>query len=350
MAPVISTLRRNGFLVEIVASGQHTNLLDRAFADFGLESNFQIEIPGNLRSLPSMHSYLSQKLEEYLSLKSPELVLVHGDTLTASIAAVVANLSQIPVGHVEAGLRSMNCREPWPEEVNRRIIDAVSSLHFCPTTLALETLKTEGLFGSGSFVVGNTIVDAFYQTLKLNQAAPPSLDIPSGEYILFTQHRRESFGENIENLFKRIASIPEKFDLDIIFPMHPNPNVVNAAKKYLDQNHRVRIIEPCGYREMLYLLSNCKFVITDSGGIQEEAPLAGKRVLVTRNVTERPEILESGYGKLVGPSGEKLFIEIQDVLESISKEPTLPLFQLLGDGNSATYISNHIKDYLTDKV
>jgi UDP-N-acetylglucosamine 2-epimerase (non-hydrolysing) len=346
MAPVVFELRKRNLHVEIVTSGQHTDLLDKALEDFGLKFDSRISIPSQLRTLPEMQFFLSREFSEYFADKGPNLVLVHGDTITAAVAALSANLHHIPVGHIEAGLRSNNLHEPWPEEMNRRIIDVVARLHFCPTEASLESIQKEGLINDCSIVVGNTIVDAFRQMQEQISSDDTRLQIDPKPYVLLTQHRRESFGLKIEQLFQKISEIPALFGLDVIFPMHPNPNVVEACEKILKGKSGISIIEPCGYKELISLMLNSVFVVTDSGGIQEEAPLAGKRVLVTRNVTERPEVIESGYATLVGTSGEFLFSSITDVLNEIKEKKTLPPFTLLGDGNAAKRIVTKLEDFL----
>jgi UDP-N-acetylglucosamine 2-epimerase len=252
-----------------------------------------------------MNIEISKGSLKFLKSRKFDGLIVHGDTLTAVAASLTSHLLGIPVVHVEAGLRSHNLQHPWPEEVNRRIIDMVSTFHFAPTHGAAENLLYELSNSKNIHVVGNTVVDAFLKSSKREKSRnwesirKLNIELPEN-FVLLTHHRRESFGEPIRNVFKAIDSITKKYGVEVVFPMHPNPNVRKAYEEVLLGNSSVHVIPPVDYGSMVGLINLCDLVISDSGGIQEEAPYAGKFTLITRETSERMEVVDGKFGALVG--------------------------------------------------
>jgi UDP-N-acetylglucosamine 2-epimerase (non-hydrolysing) len=295
-------------------------MLDRALQDFRITPHSNLRVMTENQSLSDLSSKLiigvSRLLEEY----KPDLVLVHGDTTTAFCSALAAFLAQIEVGHVEAGLRTNNLSSPFPEEANRQLIGRLARWHFSPTLEARRNLQNEGVNPDSIFVTGNTSVDslnfvndAIGKDSELQKNLESSFQINTGfqfneaPYILVTLHRRENFGEGLRQITETILRITSTHpSWRIVLPVHPNPSVVDAIRDYLSGNKQISLIHPLPFYDLVFALKNCEFVITDSGGIQEEAVSLGKNVLVTRAQTERPEGMSSGLLELVGTDGDKL--------------------------------------------
>lgn len=313
MAPVILELKTRGHEVKLITTGQHTNLLDMSLLDFDLKADNKIELNSKTNSFAEIASVILPRITTLSTNNKINLVLVHGDTNSAAIGALAGFHLGIPVGHVEAGLRTISLSEPFPEEGNRRVVDAVSTLKFAPTKKPYERLVSESNSTDGIFLTGNTVVDAL-EMLKINgklQEAEFSLQMKypkifDSPYILLTQHRRESFGESMSNVFKAISEIANENNVNIVFPVHPNPAVKAQAEKIFKGDERIHLIDPMPYPQMIAAIKRSEFVITDSGGIQEEAPYLDKFVLITRNITERPEAVESGNAQIVGLDAKQI--------------------------------------------
>lgn len=350
LAPLIRELRKEElFEVQVVCSGQHNELLRGILEIWELSPDItlQLEPPAALDSITaSMMRAMSKVLREV----NPDLVVVQGDTSTAFTTAIESHSLKIPVAHVEAGLRSQDIWNPWPEESYRRSIDAVSSFHFAPTNSALVNLRNEGYIKS-SVEVGNTVVDALnfvVEQLKndkrvqdsLKAKIPFSLDLP---YIVFTQHRREGFGSGQDKVFEAVRKISEN-GTRVIFPVHLNPNVRSKSKEYFSACKNVHLMEPLEYLEFIELLRNCHLVISDSGGLQEEVPSFGKCIVITRLTTERPEVIESGHGILVGYDTKK----IENAVAQFSNSRAGSLFSKnpFGDGRASERICRYLKEIL----
>lgn len=347
LAPVIVELKKiDDFEVIVICTGQHKEMLlgimelwDLA-PDFLIESNF---ISGNSSAIPA----LMLEIEKILIQIQPDYVIVQGDTATAAAGALQAHALHIPVAHVEAGLRSGDLWNPWPEEANRKIIDAISSLHFAPTESSAENLHLENLTNS-IFVTGNTIVDSLNHVAKKleeNNETRDSLQKSLGfqlsdSYILFTQHRREGFGNGQEQVFEAIlelASMGYRF----VMPVHMNPMVRKKVEEKFVGVSNIKLIEPLSYLPFIELLRNAALIISDSGGLQEEVPSFGKSILITRLTTERPEVLTSGHGFLVGFDKDNLINHALKLLESkLNKHSNQNPF---GDGQA----SRHIQEIIT---
>jgi UDP-N-acetylglucosamine 2-epimerase len=312
LAPVIRALdaRPDAFEQLVVATGQHRELLDQTLDAFGIVPELDLDLMQPDHRLDAFAARALTAVGELLDELRPDVVLVQGDTTTVMSASLAAFYRQIPVGHVEAGLRSHDLGGPFPEELNRRVAALASAFHFAPTVRAAENLRCEGVREHSIHVTGNTIVDAL-ETMRLPAefAAPElrALDLDGRRTVLVTAHRRESHGEPIRSIFRALRAIAESHeDVRIVYPVHLNPNVRGPAFDELDGVAGVHLVEPVSYPDLLLAMRRSVFVMTDSGGIQEEAPSFRKPVLVLRDVTERPELIEAGLGELVGTETKRI--------------------------------------------
>lgn len=299
MAPVVLELKKHPklFRVRVAVTAQHREMLDDVLELFRIRPDVDLNLMKPGQSLTDVTTGVLSKMELVYRREKPDLVLVHGDTTTTLAAALAAYYQKIPVGHVEAGLRSGDVYNPFPEEVNRRLADAVSSLHFAPTAEARKNLLKEGIPASGIVVTGNTGIDAL--TLAVKRLKPAR--VHAAPFVLMTAHRRENFGPPLENIFRAVADVARaRRDVSFVYPVHPNPNVGGPARRILGSLPNVRLLPPLGYADFLPYLRDCLFVLTDSGGLQEEAPSLGKPVLVLRRVTERAEGVRAGTSLLAG--------------------------------------------------
>jgi len=313
MAPVILALRSDPreFRCRVVLTAQHRQMLDQVMSLFRLEADHDLNVMTEGQSLSDVTVRVLERMEPILAREKPDLVLVHGDTTTTLAAALAAFYHKTPVGHVEAGLRSHDFHNPFPEEMNRRVADTVSSLHFAPTHLARRHLLAEGVGPNGIFVTGNTGIDALHLALtRLNQdgARRPAIvpaQLDGRRYVLITAHRRENFGAPLAAFCRAVAAVAEaRPDIHFVYPVHLNPHVQQPVRATLGRRPNVHLLPPLDYRDLLFLLKGASFVLTDSGGLQEEAPAVGKPVLVLRKVTERPEAVKAGTARVIG-TGER---------------------------------------------
>ena len=325
LAPVVRELSaRANFHCKLCVTGQHRELLAQVLDLFGLQPDWNLQIMRPDQDLAYLTGAALSGVAGILASYRPDRVIVQGDTTTTFAGALAAFYHRIPVAHVEAGLRTDNIYAPWPEEVNRRLVSQVADLHFAPTARARGNLLREGINGARILVTGNTGVDALLwvsamldERPELRARAEKILDGRLAEHrrlILMTGHRRESFDGGLARICHAMARIAQRKDVTIVFPVHPNPNV-RLATEPLWRRDNVLLVEPVDYPELVFLLKRCHFVVTDSGGIQEEAPSFGKPVLVTRDTTERPEGIEHGMAKLVGTDERGLFDEMQALLD-----------------------------------
>jgi len=325
LAPVVRELSaRPNFDCKICVTGQHRELLAQVLDLFDLHPDWNLEIMRPDQDLAYLTGAALSGLARVFALHRPDRIIVQGDTTTTFAGALAAFYHRIPVAHVEAGLRTSNIYSPWPEEVNRRLVSQIADLHFAPTPRARDNLVHEGVDRDRIVVTGNTGIDALLWVSALLDSQPDLrarvgkiLDGRFDEHkrvILMTGHRRESFDGGLARICRAMARIAERRDVAIIFPVHPNPNVRQATEP-LQRYNNVLLVEPVGYLELVFLLKHCHFVVTDSGGIQEEAPSFGKPLLVTRDTTERPEAMEHGLAKLVGTDEQRLFDEMQTLLD-----------------------------------
>jgi len=313
MAPVIAALRRrpDRFEVTVCATGQHREMLDQVQELFGLVPDLDLRLMRPDQSLNGLAAAALAALEEVLAERRPDWLLVQGDTTTAMSAALAAFHRGVRVGHVEAGLRTGDLQRPFPEEANRRVVDLLAAALFAPTGRSGRALLDEGTAPERVHVVGNTVIDA------LGSLALPAPPEGGRTEVLVTAHRRESFGAPIRGVFAALKRLAEAFpEVAWIYPVHPNPNVRGPAFEILQGLPNVELCEPLDYQSLIVRLAACRLVLTDSGGIQEEAPAFGKPVLVLRETTERPEGAEAGVARLVGTNPERIFDETARLLRS----------------------------------
>ena len=322
MAPVYLHMKAdNRIKVTLIATAQHRQMLDETLAIFNIEPDIDLDIMRQNQTLSELSARLIVKVQHALAKVKPDVVIVHGDTATCLFAALAANYERIPVGHVEAGLRTYNFDAPWPEEMNRRLTDPICRWCFAPTKRAAENLYKENIPESHVYITGNTIIDALLlgrEKISKEKTMIEGLDqnaIDGRRIILVTGHRRESFGKPFEQFCLALKDIVETHkDVVIVYPVHLNPNVRKPVNEFLKEQERVYLIEPLEYLSVVALMDKCDLIITDSGGIQEEAPSLHKPVLVTRDTTERPEAVESGLAKLVGTSRKNIVKEANKLL------------------------------------
>lgn len=357
MAPVVRALRaRPGIRTLVAVTAQHRQMLDQVLELFGIVPDDDLDLMRANQGLPDLFSRILTGMSEVISRRKPDLVLVHGDTSTTLAAALAAFYARVPVGHVEAGLRTGNMDAPWPEEMNRRLVSPLAQLHFAPTARARDNLLAEGIEDARVHVTGNTVVDALLQAvarLKADKelsdavdASLPSLD-PNRRLILVTGHRRESFGEGFESICTALRRIADLDGVEIVYPVHLNPNVQEPVLRLLGGLPNVHLIEPLDYLPFVQVMRRASLIVTDSGGIQEEAPSLGKPVLVMRDVSERPEAVESGTARLVGTDPDTIYeaarqlLGSQDVYAAMAKARNP-----YGDGAAARRIAELIPDLL----
>jgi UDP-N-acetylglucosamine 2-epimerase len=320
LAPVVQELERRDdrFLSRVCATGQHRQMMEQAVSTFGFTPDLDLSIMAPDQSLSQLTAAAIERLEEALVHEQPDLVLVQGDTTTAFCGSLVAFYHRIPVGHVEAGLRTGNKYSPFPEEVNRSLIGRIADFHFAPTAQARDLLLRQGVEEQKLFLTGNTVIDALLWVREKVSGARPS-ELPESEaeaiegrfVVLVTGHRRESFGEGFRNICNSILEVAESFeDVHFVYPVHLNPNVQKPVFDLLGGHPRVHLIDPLGYEAFVWLMDRASVVLTDSGGVQEEAPSLGKPVLVMRETTERPEGVEAGNALLVGTEKETIVREL----------------------------------------
>ncbi len=310
-APMIKALENRGIDLVTVNTGQHTDLLQPLFELFGIRPQYNLESMVAGQSLNALGSRLLERLDPVLEAEKPDLVLVQGDTSSAVMGSIAAFNRRIPVGHLEAGLRSGNPLSPFPEEMNRRLVGQIAAHHFAATERNRRTLLDEGVVADSIHLVGNTVVDALRHTLKTTRpgkAVELMQQWAAGKrLVLVTTHRRENFGETMSQHLRALREfIESEPDLCMIFPVHPNPNVRAAVAAELEHHPRIRLTDPMGYCDFVHLLSQAWLIVSDSGGIQEEATALGKPMIVLRENTERPEAVECGVARLVGESPERL--------------------------------------------
>jgi UDP-N-acetylglucosamine 2-epimerase (non-hydrolysing) len=357
LAPLISELkaRAEAFEPFLISTAQHRSMLDQVLQVFGISPDMDLDLMQPNQTLSSLTCRVLQKMDAVLETNPLDCLVVQGDTTTAFAAALAAFYRKIPVAHVEAGLRSRDVLNPFPEEVNRRLAGVVTSLHFAPTPIARENLLNEGVAAERIITTGNTVVDAVQMLVRMDLASQP---LPEGvpddgsRILLITSHRRESWGSELENICTAIRETVNRFpDVRAIYPVHMNPNVRSTVMSRLGNLDRVHLIEPVDYFGFLSLLRRCYLVLTDSGGVQEEAPTFGKPVLVLRKVTERPEASMMGLARIVGTSSEAIAREAADILSSSVVYRTMSEGQNpYGDGRASVRIANALRRWGTGVV
>lgn len=353
MLPVALELRRRSSLqTTLVTTGQHRAMLDQVFAMFAVEPDIDLDLMSHNQTLAEVTSRVLNATSGVLSKHRPDLLLVHGDTTTAMAAALAAFYARVPIGHVEAGLRSYDLARPWPEEFNRVAVDCIADLLFAPTATSAGNLSGEYNRKGRVFVTGNTGIDAlFHVSRRLDHDSDLRAAIerryafldPAKRLVLVTGHRRESFGGGFEGICEGLRLIAARGDTEVLYPVHLNPNVQEVVRKQLAGSSSIHLVDPVDYGDMVYLMRRAAILLTDSGGIQEEGPSLGKPVLVMRDVTERPEALATGLVELVGTAPARIRQAVDRLLADPDRLSSLAPQYPYGDGHAAVRIADCIE-------
>ena len=360
MAPLVKALNEaDGIDAKVCVTAQHREMLDQVLDLFEIVPDYDLNIMKPGQSLYDVTTNILLGLKPILEEFKPDLVLVHGDTSTTLSASLAAFYQQIPVGHVEAGLRTGNLSSPWPEEGNRKLTGAITKLHFAPTQTSQQNLLNEAVSADDIVITGNTVIDALLQVvdkvktdtalISTLKAKFPELD-ETKKLILVTGHRRESFGGGFERICEALVEIATAHpDTQILYPMHLNPNVREPVNRILKNVDNVHLIEPQDYLPFVYLMNQAHIIVTDSGGVQEEAPSLGKPVLVMRDTTERPEAVEAGTVKLVGTDKARIVNEVNNLLTNAQEYQSMSrAHNPYGDGKACERIVAKIKQHFKD--
>lgn len=351
MAPLVKTLQADAkhFDTIVCVTAQHREMLDQVLRIFDIHPDYDLDIMRPGQDLYDITAAILLGMRDVLDKARPDMVLVHGDTTTSTAAAMAAFYGRIPVGHVEAGLRTHNMLSPWPEEMNRQITARIASLHFAPTTRSRDNLIAEGIEADRIAVTGNTVIDALHWMMANNNTGYDNDN--KRRLVLITGHRRENFGVGITNICMAIKTLAEKYkDVDFVYPLHPNPNVRATVELIFNAQpdkpmglDNLHLTEPLDYSGFVAMLARAYIVITDSGGIQEEAPGLGKPVLVTRDTTERPEALEAGTVRLVGTNRDRIVTEVSLLLDNTEAYSTMShAINPYGDGKACQRIAEKL--------
>ena len=366
MAPLVRELeKREGFNVKICVTGQHREMLDQVLQLFGIKPDYDLNLMRKGQGLYGLTSRVLLGMEGVLKESEPNLILVHGDTTTSFATALAGYYHRIPIGHVEAGLRTGDIYSPWPEEVNRKLTAQIATYHFAPTETSKENLIKENVQQERIVVTGNTVIDSLFLVLQqinrndvVRSKIKDSINLPSKilndknrdnkRIILVTGHRRENFGDGFRNICRALKKIAiDNPDCEIIYPLHLNPQVSGPVKRELSNIDNVHLISPLTYEPFVFLMSLSYIILTDSGGIQEEAPALGKPVLVMRNTTERPEAVSYGTVKLVGTCEQRIIDEVQLLLDNKKEYEKMSTSQNpYGNGNASILIANYLTQHL----
>ncbi|MBD2059019.1 UDP-N-acetylglucosamine 2-epimerase (non-hydrolyzing) [Oculatella sp. FACHB-28] len=353
LAPVIQQFRRSpAFDTQVVLTGQHKEMVQQVMQLFDLTADHDLDIMQHQQTLTDITCRSLRGLETLFQQIQPQIVLVQGDTTTAFAAAIAAFYQKIPVGHVEAGLRTDDLYNPYPEEANRRLISQVTQLHFAPTTLSVEHLKRSGVVGDIHHT-GNTVIDALLTMAERQPACPiPNLDWSQYRTLLATVHRRENWGEPLKDIAQSFLQILDKFpDTALLLPLHRNPTVREPLQAMLGDHPRVFLTEPLDYAELVGAIQRCYLLLTDSGGLQEEAPSLGKPVLVLRETTERPEAIAAGTAQLVGTDPQQVVTTAMKLLSDSDAYQTMATaVNPFGDGHAAERILDIVENYFAKQI
>jgi len=354
MAPVIRRLTKvNCFNVKLCNTAQHRKMSDQIIDFFKITPDFDLNVMKNAQDLSEVTASIILGLRNIFNTWKPDWILVHGDTATTLAASISAFYAKIPIAHVEAGLRTHDKYSPWPEEINRTLVTRLADLHFAPTAHAQECLIAEGILPSSILVTGNTVIDALFDSIEILKNDNTMHQVFEKDFsfldenkplILVTAHRRENFGADFENFCHALLKITEENKAQIIYPVHLNPNIQEPAYRILSKNKSIFLVAPQEYIRFIYLMKRAKIIITDSGGIQEEAPSLGKPVLVIRNTTERPEAVIAGTVKLVGINEEEIRSSVNKLLtDPVAYNAMASAHNPYGDGKAAERIIDALK-------
>ncbi len=356
LAPVILEFKKDPtFEVVVIVSGQHKEMLDQVLDLFGIKPDINLKIMQKSQTLSNIASEIIRNLDSHLNDQDNSIVFVHGDTSTTLYAALSAFYNKIPVIHIEAGLRTNDIYSPWPEEANRKLVSGISDLNFAPTKIAAENLVNENISKEKVLICGNTVIDSLFLIVKkINQDKRLIKELDESfnyldkkkKLILVTGHRRENFGDGFKNICSALSKIAKnRDDVEIVYPVHLNPNVQKPVRELLENHKNIFLIPPLDYLPFIFLMQKSHIILTDSGGIQEEAPSLGKPVLVMRNKTERPEAIQAGTARLVGTDVKNILENVDEVLDNaLLYEKISTTHNPYGDGKAAIRILSHIKD------
>ena len=348
LAPVTLELanRRNAVEHIVCSTAQHRQMLDQVHGWFGIQPDIDLNLMAPNQKLSAFAAKAMTEVTRVIEEVKPDVVLVQGDTTTAMMASLAAVMQRVAVGHVEAGLRTDHLYNPFPEEINRRVTGSIARYHFAPTERSAATLRRENVPADWVYMTGNTVIDALRMTLE----RPVELDLPflnnTRRFILVTAHRRESFGTPFESLCRALRSIADRNPgVDLVYPVHLNPNVREPVQRLLASHERIHLIEPLSYEKFVHLMAKAHLLLTDSGGVQEEAPYLGKPALVMRDNTERPEAIEAGTAKLVGTEESRIVSETERLLHDVKEyEKMARAGSPFGDGKAAQRIVDILLD------
>lgn len=356
LAPlIIEFQKRENCITEICLTGQHKEMLSQVLTDFEIKESINLQLMKENQTLVGFASVALNEIDKYLHSSKPDVVLVHGDTSTALYGALAAFYNKIPVAHIEAGLRTHSKYSPFPEEMNRTLVAKLTEWHLSPTLLSKENLLKENISSDNILVTGNTVIDALLLMANKQKGKKFSItgvpdDVLNSDrrLVLITMHRRENFGQGLLDICSAIAELANQFpDCFFVYPVHPNPNVVDNVKKVLSDKNNIYLIAPQDYTRFVYLMNRSYIILTDSGGVQEEAPSLGKPILVLRENTERPEAIDAGTVKLVGTDKSVIFNEAKLLLtDPTSYKKMSEAVNPYGDGTA----SKKIADYLLSKL
>ncbi|CAM4061799.1 UDP-N-acetylglucosamine 2-epimerase [Bacillus manliponensis] len=353
MAPLVLELQKHPEQIEsiVTVTAQHRQMLDQVLDIFGITPNYDLNIMKDRQTLIDITTRSLEGLDKVMKEAKPDIVLVHGDTTTTFVAGLAAFYNQIPIGHVEAGLRTWDKYSPYPEEMNRQLTGVLADFHFAPTSKSATNLQQENKKEAAIFITGNTAIDALKTTVKETYTHPVLDKIGNNRLVLMTAHRRENLGEPMRNMFRAIKRLVEKYeDVQVVYPVHMNPVVRELAGEILGDHDRIQLIEPLDVIDFHNFASRAHLILTDSGGVQEEAPSLGVPVLVLRDTTERPEGIEAGTLKLAGTEEETIFSLADELLSN--EEAHAKMAQAsnpYGDGKASERIVAAILDHFNEK-
>jgi len=349
MAPVVKALQATeGLSCRVWSTGQHREMLDQVLGFFDVHADLDLEVMTPGQGLNGLFANIVAGVDRAIQEERPDLILVHGDTSTAAAAAIAAFHQKVPLAHVEAGLRSGRMDQPWPEEFNRRLVDMISQISFAPTEGARENLLREGVDPAQIVVTGNTVIDALLGAMERIAPGTEARAVLDARFdyldakkplVLVTGHRRESFGGGFRDICLALKRLAETGEVEIVYPVHLNPNVLAPVTELVGATPGVYLIDPVDYPSFVYLMSRAKAILTDSGGVQEEAPSLGKPLLVMRNVTERPEAISAGVAELVGTDPDRI---VERVLAALVRPPLLEIRNPYGDGLASSRIVKEV--------
>ena len=349
MAPLVKQFqgKKDQFECVVCVTAQHREMLDQVLTVFNIKPDYDLDIMQDKQTLTGITTKALVGLENIIIKEKPDIVLVHGDTTTTFVGSLAAFYQQIPIGHVEAGLRAFDKYSPYPEEINRQLTGILADLHFAPTELAAENLNNENKNGENIFITGNTVIDAFKTTVKKDYDHPVLNNLGNKKLVLMTSHRRENLGQPMERMFKAIRRLVDSNDdIVVIYPVHLNPVVKEIAERVLGRHDRIHLIKPLDVIDFHNFEARAHLILTDSGGLQEEAPAFGVPVLVLRETTERPEGIEAGTLKLVGTTEEKIYDTAHELLNNQSAyEKMAKSINPYGDGDASERIAEAILYY-----